>query len=385
MHSPASTFVDFKRIRVTSGSGGDGGIYFWKSLKTPIGPPCGGNGGRGGSVFVVASKEITSLNGLKNTYRADHGRPGGAKGMHGADGQHLEIKVPLGACIRQVVEEKRLVEPSLELPTDEMSLVQQHFKFRDGYIPHPDRVGFLVERIPPKLPQEAVINLDLTKEEESHLLVRGGRGGVGNAHLATNDIKGPPFAGKGEPGRTITLEVELKTLADVGLVGLPNAGKSTILSALSNADSKAAPYPFTTIVPHIGVIEFSDHFTLTMADIPGLVEGAHVNVGLGHRFLRHVERSRVLAYVVDMTVENPGKDFVLLREELAAYSKELIRKPCAILANKADSSSNLEQKLQDLVSVVGSGTPIIPISALQQKNLSVAMSTIRQLVEASEK
>ncbi|KAJ3202862.1 hypothetical protein HDU67_000247 [Dinochytrium kinnereticum] len=403
-----SGFVDLKWIKVTAGSGGDGGINFWRSTRNPLGPPCGGNGGKGGNVYVRASKEVTSLGGVLNGYRAADGGGGQAKAMHGADGKSVEIILPVGTCIRQVdspqaialkraavgraldvEEEEELVEnvamDENAEATRRLDDVRRHFKFRTGYIPHEDRIEFLKERIPPPIPPPPPVFLDLTRDGERHLLVRGGRHGLGNPHFATNDIKGPPMAGKGEPGRTVWLELELKSIADAGLVGLPNAGKSTLLSAISNAHPKIAPYPFTTLNPYIGTIDFPDFYTMTVADIPGLIEGAHLNVGLGHTFLRHIERSQVLVFVVDAAGRDPGADYLTLRRELEAYSKELSAKPSMVIANKADLGGRVRDNLEALVKAAGVSVPVVPISALERKNITTATSVLRQLVEKHRK
>ncbi|KAJ3051711.1 hypothetical protein HDU99_008342, partial [Rhizoclosmatium hyalinum] len=192
---------------------------------------------------------------------------------------------------RKEAQEKKLAKQEREL-----EFIRQHFLFRKDYIPHPDRIKLLRSRIPPRIPPQPPIFLDLSTDGERHLIVRGGRGGFGNPHFTSNEIKGPGIASRGEKGKNIWLELELKTIADAGLVGLPNAGKSTLLKRITNANPKIASYPFTTLNPYVGTIEYPDSHTITVADIPGLVAGAHLNVGLGHEFLRHVERSNVLVY-----------------------------------------------------------------------------------------
>ncbi|KAI8849564.1 P-loop containing nucleoside triphosphate hydrolase protein [Chytridium lagenaria] len=396
-----SGFVDLKWIKVSSGAGGDGGIHFWKSTRNPMGPPCGGNGGKGGNLYVKASKEVTSLGGVLNSYRAPDGGQGGAKQMHGADGKAVEIVLPVGTCIRQVDSPQALalrlaalkdqgvdseilkdLKDEVDEETaamDRLDLIRKHFKFRTGYVPHEDRMSFLKDRIPPPTPPSPPVCMDLTKDGERHLLIRGGRGGVGNPHFATNDIKGPPVAGKGEPSKTIWLELELKSIADAGLVGLPNAGKSTLLSAISNAHPKIAPYPFTTLNPYIGTIDFPDFYTMTVADIPGLIEGAHMNVGLGHTFLRHVERSHVLVFVIDVSGKDPARDYVTLRNELEAYNSALCGKPAMVIANKADLGGRVKENLGRLVEAVGEVTPVVPISALERKNITVATGVLRKM------
>ncbi|ORY39015.1 GTP-binding protein Obg/CgtA [Rhizoclosmatium globosum] len=328
-----SSFVDLKCINVASGKGGDGSIHFFKGLVNPNGPPCGGNGGRGGDVWIVASKEVTSLGGLLNRYKAPDGAVGQRQNMHGKDAEEVEIIVPVGTLVRQ----------------------------------------------PP-------IFLDLSTDGERHLIVRGGRGGFGNPHFTSNEIKGPGIASRGEKGKNIWLELELKTIADAGLVGLPNAGKSTLLKRITNANPKIASYPFTTLNPYVGTIEYPDSHTITVADIPGLVAGAHLNVGLGHEFLRHVERSNVLVYVVDLGGLDAGADFLVLRDELERYKQGLSGKPSLVIANKADLGQIAKENLKGLREAVGKSAQgkemlVVPVSARDDKNIGVALAHLRKLVD----
>ncbi|KAJ3072511.1 hypothetical protein HDU98_003450 [Podochytrium sp. JEL0797] len=452
-----SSFVDLKCINATSGKGGDGSIHFYKGLINPIGPPCGGNGGRGGDVWIVASREVTSLGGLMNRYKAQEGEFGQRQNMHGKDSPAVEIVVPIGTLVRQVdsmqdialakqmrIEEeeelkrvaiaeeemlKRLdkeeydaevstspTQPVPEIeeyePTDEeleelehqqrieqqerkaanaeksLEFVRRHFIFRKDYIPHPDRIKLLRSRIPPRIPPQPPICLDLSTHGERHLIVRGGRGGFGNPHFSSNEIKGPGIASRGEPGQNFWLELELKTIADVGLVGLPNAGKSTLLKRITNAQPKIASYPFTTLNPYVGTITYPDSHTITVADIPGLVAGAHLNVGLGHEFLRHVERSDVLVYVVDLGGLDAGADFMILRDELERYKNGLTSKPSLVIANKADVGQVAKENLKGLKEAVEkcvgdgeAGILVVPVSAREDKNIGVALAHLRKLVD----
>ncbi|KAJ3105469.1 hypothetical protein HDU97_008085 [Phlyctochytrium planicorne] len=403
-----SGFVDLKWIKVSSGSGGDGGIHFWRSSQNPKGPPSGGNGGKGGNVYIRASKEVTSLGGILNSYKAQSGGSGTAKTMHGADGKDVEIVLPVGTCVRQVdsphaqqlqimqaeLEEKNKAEGGDQVPSEtvdeevqwdnDFQEVSRHFKFKTGYLPHQDRLEFLKEKIPPPIPPQPPICLDLSEHGQRHLIMKGGRGGFGNPHFVTEDIKGPPVAGKGEAGTSVWLELELKSLADAGLVGLPNAGKSTLLSRISNANPKIAPYPFTTLNPYIGTIDFPDFYTMTVADIPGLIDGAHKNIGLGHTFLRHIERSRVLVYVIDLSGAHPEQDFLVLRKELEAYSSQLISKPSMVIANKADLKEKAKANLPRLVEIVGPSIAVVPVSALDDKNIEMALAVLRGIVQSQE-
>ncbi|KAJ3331962.1 hypothetical protein HDU76_001690 [Blyttiomyces sp. JEL0837] len=432
-------FVDLKWIKVQSGSGGDGSINFFKSLQLPIGPPCGGNGGRGADVYIVASKEITSLGGLRNSYKGPNGKGGQSNNMHGQDGETLEILVPVGTTIRQVdsqeeIARRRKIELQKEVDreremervrheelaleegeegtvgkergnrefdeeyerdlddeesttetTDPDTIIHENFIFRKGYSPMEDRLRMLRERMRQPIPKSKPINIDLTKDGDRHLLLRGGRGGFGNPHFASNEIKGPGMAERGEKGQSIWLELELKSIADAGLVGLPNAGKSTLLAAISNAHPRIGSYPFTTLNPYVGTIDFPDFYTMTVADIPGLVQGAHLNVGLGHAFLRHVERSRALVYVVDLAGMDPARDLRVLKRELEAYQVGLSKRPSMVIANKADLGAFARENLESLMEEAGEGVPVVPVSAKERKNIVMATSVLRNMIEDSEK
>ncbi|KAI8815753.1 P-loop containing nucleoside triphosphate hydrolase protein [Fimicolochytrium jonesii] len=328
-------FVDFKIVKVAAGQGGDGAITFFKSSRNPMGPPSGGNGARGGSVYIVACKEITSLNGVKNRYAAPMGGNGQGKQMHGAEGADVEIMVPLGTMVRKT---------------------------------HPDHL---------------FDSFNLTTHGDRHLVARGGRGGHGNPHFVSSDIRGPAIAGRGQPGTTVYLQLELKTIADAGLVGLPNAGKSTFLAAVSNAHPRIAPYPFTTLNPYVGTIDFPDFYTMTVADIPGLIEGAHRNVGLGHRFLRHVEQSRMLVYVIDVAGPHPWRDLEILKTELETYQPGLTGKPSLVIANKADLGRVARENVARLREQTDA--PIVPVSAMERKNITRATALMREMVEKIRK
>ena len=272
-------------------------------------------------------------------------------------------------------------------PEEDLEKLRQNFKFQSGYVPQDDRVKMLLERIiaePP--PRTEKLSINLTHHGERHCIVRGGRGGYGNPHFLTSEIKGPAFAGKGTSGPTVYLELELKTIADAGLVGLPNAGKSTFLGAVSNAHPKIAPYPFTTLNPYVGTIDYPDFWRMTIADIPGLIEGAHRNVGLGHRFLRHIERSKLLVYVIDLAGDAPWKDLSVLKRELELYQAGLTNRPSLVVANKADLGIKAKRNLE-LVrrKAEKSGDVVVPCSAKEGKNIETVTSVMRQMVEKLRK
>jgi len=291
-------FIDYVRVHVKAGDGGSGMVSFRREKYIPRGGPDGGDGGRGGHVMFKADPQLATLLDLryKKEYRAGRGENGKKKRMHGKDGQDLTIPVPVGTVL-----------------TDSES-------------------GDLIA--------------DLDRPGKEFIAARGGRGGLGNAHFATATRQAPRYAQPGEPGEERGIIVELKLLADVGLIGLPNAGKSTLISVVSSARPKIADYPFTTLAPVLGVVKYGEHRSFVVADIPGLIEGAHRGVGLGFQFLRHVERTKVLLHLVDVSQTAPGnpvRNYEKINRELALYSPELLKKPQAIIASKIDSAD--EEKL----------------------------------------
>ena len=291
------TFVDNCRIQVSAGNGGDGCASFRREKFIPKGGPDGGDGGNGGSVYIRASKDTDSLLNLyyQPLRRAEHGEKGQGKQCYGRGGKDLYIDVPCGTEVR--------LEETGEL------------------------LG------------------EVIKPDDVLLVAKGGIGGKGNMHFLTSSHQAPREFTHGTKGEIRTLLIELKTVADVGLVGYPNAGKSTLLAAISPAKPKIASYPFTTLHPIIGTIEFEDYGRMKIADIPGLIDGAHKGVGLGHDFLRHIERTKFLLFVIDMAGvdgRNPTEDFRNLRKELKLYSPELARRPYMIVANKMDLAASTE-------------------------------------------
>ena len=284
-------FIDQVKVYVKAGDGGRGCVSFRREKYVPRGGPNGGDGGRGGHVIFKATRDINTLLDIKyqQQYYAKRGQHGMGKNMHGRDGDDLIIPVPLGTLIK-------------DLETDELLS-------------------------------------DLTTEDQEFVAVKGGRGGLGNSHFKSATRQAPRYAQPGEPGEEKNLILELKLLADVGLIGLPNAGKSTLISVLSSARPKVADYPFTTLVPVLGVVKHEDFKSFVIADIPGLIEGAHKGAGLGFQFLRHVERTSILIHLVDiseMAEGDPAENFEKINRELELYSPELIRKPQAVAATKLD-------------------------------------------------
>lgn len=285
------TFKDRVRLYVTSGNGGDGCVAFRREKFVPRGGPSGGDGGRGGHVFLRGSKDADSLLDLyyRPHQKAEHGGKGETKECYGRNGQDLTILVPCGTVASN--------EDTGEI------------------------IGEVLE------------------DGEILQIAKGGRGGLGNVHFATPSHQAPRESTPGEPGQSFKIRLELKLVADAALVGFPNAGKSTLLRRLTRATPKVAAYPFTTLNPVIGTLQYDDFQTLRIADIPGLIEGAHEGIGLGHDFLRHIERTSFLIYILDMAGvdgRHPADDYKNLRNELARYNEELAARPYMILANKMD-------------------------------------------------
>ncbi len=285
------TFKDRVRLYVSAGNGGDGCVAFRREKYVPRGGPSGGDGGHGGSVYIKASANADSLLDLyyKPHQRAEHGGKGQNKDRHGKSGEDLILKVPCGTV-------------ALNHETG-------------------DRIGEVIE------------------DDDTLLLAQGGRGGLGNIHFATSSHQAPRESTPGTPGEVKTITLELKLVADIGLVGYPNAGKSTLLSRLTNAHPKVAAYPFTTLNPVIGTLVDEEYRSLRIADIPGLIDGAHTGAGLGHDFLRHIERTRFLAFVIDMAGvdgRHPADDYAGLLHELSAYNEDLANRSRLVIANKMD-------------------------------------------------
>jgi GTP-binding protein len=286
-------FLDEVTITVRAGDGGDGAATFRREAHVPRGGPDGGDGGRGGSVYLKVDVGETMLRDyrFKHHFRADSGTRGTGSKRHGKAGKDLYLSVPPGTVVRDA--------------------------------------------------QSGDLLADLVVREQELMVARGGRGGLGNVHFATSTNQTPTHAQKGEPGVERRIQLELRLIADVGLVGLPNAGKSTLLTALSAATPQVAPYPFTTLVPNLGVLDLAvadpaDERRVTIADMPGLIEGASSGAGLGHAFLRHVARNRVLGHVVDLAAPDPERDYQVIRDELAAHDPRLLDKVSVVIGNKID-------------------------------------------------
>lgn len=289
-------FIDFAQIEVSSGKGGDGAVTFRREKYVPKGGPSGGNGGTGGSVIFETHQNISTLLDFKykRKYFAGNGQPGGNSLKDGKNGADVIIKVPVGTIVKDAESEEIL--------------------------------------------------LDLSEPDKQTVFLKGGIGGKGNSNFATPTRRTPRFATNGKPATYLKLILELKLIADVGLVGFPNAGKSTLISTISAAKPKIADYPFTTLEPNLGIVRYRDYQSFTVADIPGIIEGAHQGKGLGIKFLRHIERTKILLFLIDITSDDFQKDFDTLYSELKKYSKKLIEKKIIISLSKADLVTESELK-----------------------------------------
>ncbi|MFZ5646769.1 MAG: GTPase ObgE [Bacillota bacterium] len=327
-------FYDRAKIYVKGGDGGNGCVAFRREKYVPDGGPWGGDGGHGGDLVLVADEGLRTLVDFRyqSHYKAERGQHGMGKNMHGRSGEDLVLRVPVGTVVR-------------DSETGEF-------------------IG------------------DLTVDGQRLAVARGGRGGRGNARFATMSNKAPKMAEKGEPGEERWLSLELKLLADIGLVGLPNAGKSSLISKISAARPKIADYPFTTLVPNLGMVRVEEGNSFVVADIPGLIEGAHTGAGLGHEFLRHVERTRILVHMVDVSGyggKDPVKDFMTINREISLYNPALVEKPMLVAANKIDMPGSREN-LELLEKELGKNYEIYPISALTGEGIDKLLTRLSQLL-----
>lgn len=357
-------FVDEIKIYARAGHGGKGCVAFQREKFRPKGGPSGGNGGRGGDVILEANHDLNNLIAQYFQPRliAPAGDPGMGKGMDGHAGKDLVARVPCGTLVWRAgcVPEKGGGRGDQD--TDfgpATSFVTAH-----GSHPH----GTLV--------------MDLTEHGQRFILCRGGRGGLGNRNFATATRQTPRFAQPGEAGEEGEFLLELRIMAEVGLVGYPNAGKSTLLTAISKARPKIAPYPFTTLHPQIGIVEFANYLRLTVCDVPGLVEGAHRNVGLGHEFLRHIQRCKVLVLLLDMAgTDNraPWDDYKNLLRELELYDPALVDRPRLVVANKMDEPA-AEGNLKGFRRRIRK-TPVLAMAAAFDQGISEFKEAIRTAVK----
>lgn len=331
-------FADRAKIYVRSGKGGDGHVSSRREKFVPAGGPDGGDGGRGGDVIFVVDEGLNTLTDFRHTgkYKAGDGQEGGKKNCRGKDGQDIVIKVPEGTVIRE---------------------------FNSGKV-----------------------IADMSGDNKRIVLLTGGRGGNGNQHYATSTMQAPKYAQPGQPAKELELLLELKVIADVGLVGFPNVGKSTFLSRVTNARPKIANYHFTTLNPHLGVVDLDDAKGFVIADIPGLIEGASEGVGLGHEFLRHVERTKVLIHVVDAAGtegRDPVEDIYAINRELENYSHTLAQKPQVIAANKMDAVFDKEDSPLEKIRAEfePKGIRVFPISAVSGQGMKELLYYVRSMLD----
>ncbi|MDP2174242.1 MAG: GTPase ObgE [Candidatus Cloacimonadaceae bacterium] len=321
-------FIDHSKLRVKAGDGGDGVVSFRREKFVPKGGPDGGDGGRGGNVFAIGDENVNTLLDYKfnKLYKAENGKYGSGNRKTGASGEHIYLRVPLGTEIFHLKEEGKRV-----------------------------KLG------------------DITHHGEELIIAKGGRGGKGNSNFATPTNQAPRHATPGRHTEEVELEFVLKLMADVGLVGFPNAGKSTLLSVLSAARPKIADYEFTTLEPMLGVVRVGDYQSFVMADIPGIIEGAHMGKGLGIQFLRHIQRTSVLLFLIEVSAPDPLLVYQTLRAELYLYDKFMEKKPFLIVLSKLDTVP--EEERETVVDAISAqfkksfGTDVFPISSISQFNL----------------
>lgn len=329
-------FADSAKITIRSGKGGDGHVSFRRELYVAAGGPDGGDGGRGGDLIFEVDPRVNTLNDFRHIrkYFAGDGEPGGKRRCHGADGEDMVVHVPEGTVVREA--------------------------------------------------ETGKVIIDMSHEHKREVVLKGGRGGKGNMNYATPTMQVPKYAQPGKPGRELEVILELKTIADVGLIGFPNVGKSTFLSRVSNAKPKIADYHFTTLSPILGVVDLDGADGFVIADIPGLIEGASEGIGLGHEFLRHIERTKLFIHMVDAAStegRDPLNDILVINKELENYSPELIKRPQVIAANKTDVFYGTEE--DTVITLLKEefepkGIPVFPISAVSGKGVKELLYYVRK-------
>ncbi len=384
-------FVDEIKICARAGHGGKGCVAFAREKYRPKGGPSGGNGGRGGSVILEADHDLNNL--IAQYYQprliAQDGQFGMGNGMDGHAGKDLVVKVPCGTMIWRLGEGRvpddadaaAAEQPALRASSSQRGLFRTTTGARavEVNLAEPGAEAHEPDATPGEAGKE--LTADLTEHGQRFVLCKGGRGGLGNRNFATATRQAPRFAQPGEPGEEGDFLFELRIIADVGLVGYPNAGKSTLLTAISHARPKVAPYPFTTLHPQAGIVEYPDFHRLTVCDVPGLIEGAHRNAGLGHQFLRHVARCKVLVLLLDMAGTDgraPWDDFRQLLRELELYDPALLAKPRLVVANKMDEPA-AEANLKKFKRLVRK-TPVLTMAAAFDQGIEPFKRTIRKAV-----
>ena len=331
-------FADSAKIFIKSGKGGDGHVSFWRELYVPYGGPDGGDGGRGGDIIFIVDEGLNTLTDFRHIrkYVAQSGEEGGKRNQHGKDGQDLIIKVPLGTIIKD------------------------------------DESGKVIA--------------DMSDADKKVIVLKGGRGGKGNQHYATATMQVPKYAQPGQKSMELYVRLELKVIADVGLVGYPNVGKSTLLSRVTNARPKIANYHFTTLNPNLGVVDLDGNKGFVIADIPGLIEGASEGIGLGHEFLKHIERTKVLIHMVDAAStegRDPIDDINKINAELKAYNPDLMNRPQVIAANKIDAIYDGDESIVDKLKAEfePKGIKVFGISAVSGKGLKELLYAVNDMLE----
>jgi GTP-binding protein len=402
-------FVDEIKVYARAGHGGKGAVAFHREAYVPKGGPSGGNGGRGGDVILEADHDLNNL--INQFYNsrliAESGEGGMGKGMDGHAGKDLIVKVPVGTLVWKIEdttpkpEEPRSsdeedddeddsdaakesgTKPSFKMSTTARPVIRHAGSARALEI-NLEEEDDESASTPIEEPQGELV-ADLTQQGQRFILCKGGRGGLGNRNFATARRQTPRFAQPGEPGTEGNFRLELRFMADVAVLGYPNAGKSTLLTAISKARPKIAPYPFTTLHPQIGIVEYSDFKRIVVCDVPGLIEGAHKNVGLGHSFLRHIKRCKILVILLDMAATDnraPWDDYKSLLNELALYDEALLEKPRLIVANKMDepvAEANLKKFKRRVPRM-----PVLPIAAAFDQGVGKFKSLIREALEEAE-
>jgi GTP-binding protein len=388
-------FIDQVKVYARAGHGGKGCVAFHRETFVPKGGPSGGNGGRGGNVILQADHDLNNLIAQFYTPRliAESGEAGMGKGMDGHAGKDLIIKVPCGTLVWKLPAPAQPIEPVSKDESGEGEEPPKLGTQKRQLIRHSGSERALeinLEDEPPEKPgaepshEGEELVADLTQHGQQFLLCKSGRGGLGNRNFATARRQTPRFAQPGEPGEEGEFRLELRLIAEVGLVGYPNAGKSTLLTAISHARPKVAPYPFTTLHPQVGIVEYPDWHRLTVCDVPGLIEGAHNNVGLGHAFLRHIERCKILVLLLDMAGTDgraPWDDYHQLLKELELYDPGLLERPRLVVANKMDEAV-AEENLKKFKRKIRK-TPVLPIAAAFGEGIEKFKQTIREAVEAA--
>ncbi len=397
-------FIDEVKVFARAGHGGKGAVAFHREAYITKGGPSGGNGGRGGDVVLVADHDLNNL--IQQFYVprliAQEGEAGMGKGMDGAAGKDLIIKVPCGTLVWRIAKPLEEVEADPENEVSSKVVAKADTapasggKIPVGTAKRPTiRTAKGVSALEIDLEEEGfddpVANVrdkgelvcDLVENGQRFVLCKAGRGGLGNRNFATSVRQAPRFAQPGEPGDEGEFLFELRMVAEVGLVGYPNAGKSTLLTAISHARPRVAPYPFTTLTPQVGILEYEDWHRLTICDVPGLIAGAHQNVGLGHAFLRHIARCRIIVILLDMAgTDNrePWDDYKSLLQELELYDPALLEKPRLVVANKMDEPAS-EAMLKKFKRKI-TKTPVLPISAAFGQGIPEFRRQIREAAQA---